>query len=281
MVTNSIPRVSFALTINWKLLLLGLCFLPLLLRLGFWQLERAEEKRLLIEQQRSQAQLSPLWLNQLDQEFSEDVGSDGLSMEKQLAHRSVQVSGRFLNNHYWLLDNRIVQGKVGYEVIAPLTLDTGRSYLINRGWVAAPLSRNILPQVNFPKDLVTVKGHWKLLQKNALITDAVAVGEFDSEWPQRIQQVNHSAMAEMAGQFLHQGIVQIDPADHLALTTLWRDVNVQPQKHTGYAVQWFAMAFALSVLLIITNTNISRYLSSYRYQQQQSNHNNKGETNEC
>ncbi|MAZ88843.1 MAG: hypothetical protein CL693_14495 [Cellvibrionaceae bacterium] len=280
MVTNSIPRVSFALTINWKLLLLGLCFLPLLLRLGFWQLERAEEKRQLIELQRSQAQLSPLLLNPFDQTFSEDIGDHASSLEKQLAHRSVQVSGRFLNNHYWLLDNRIVQGKVGYEVIAPLTLDTGRSYLINRGWVAAPLSRGVLPQVDFPKGLVQVQGHWKLLEKNALIADVETTGKFDSVWPKRIQQVNHSAMAEMVGQFLHQGIVQIDPADKLALTTLWRDVNVQPQKHTGYAVQWFAMAFALLVLLVITNTNISRYLSSYRHQQQQSNHNNKGEAHE-
>ncbi len=280
MVTNSIPRVSFALTINWKLLLLGLCFLPLLLRLGFWQLERAEEKRELIQQQRHQTQLPPISLNNFTDAASENSSEGDSTLEKTLAHRRVQVSGTFSGDHYWLLDNRIVQGKVGYEVIAPLTLDNGRSFLINRGWVAAPLSRDLLPKVEFPQGVVTVQGHWKLLQKNSLIIEEEGVGELGKVWPKRIQQVNHQIMAKASNQALYPGIVQIEAADALALTTLWREVNVQPQKHTGYAVQWFSMAAALLILLVITNTNITRYLSTYRYQQSQSNHNNKGEAHE-
>ncbi len=280
MVTNSIPRVSFALTINWKLLLLGLCFLPLLFRLGFWQLERAEEKRELIEQQRSQTQLPPVSLNSVDAEISENSDDGDVPIEKKLAHRRVQVSGSFSDDHYWLLDNRIVQGKVGYEVIAPLTLDSGGSFLINRGWIAAPLSRDILPKVEFPQGVVMVQGHWKLLERNSLIEEKDSVVGLVNVWPKRIQQVNHQSMAKASNQSLYPGIVQIDPADKLALTALWRDVNVQPHKHTGYAVQWFSMAAALLILLVITNTNITRYLSSYRYQQQQSNHNNKGEAHE-
>ena len=33
-------------------------------------------------------------------------------------------------------------------------------------------------------------------------------------------------------------------------------VNVSPQKHQGYAVQWFAMAAVLGVIFIIRNSNI-------------------------
>jgi len=37
-------------------------------------------------------------------------------------------------------------------------------------------------------------------------------------------------------------------------------VNMPPEKHQGYAVQWFSLAFALCVLWLVTNTNLfSRY----------------------
>ena len=37
-------------------------------------------------------------------------------------------------------------------------------------------------------------------------------------------------------------------------------VNVTPAKHTGYAVQWFAMAFALGIIFIFFNTNLAELL---------------------
>jgi surfeit locus 1 family protein len=37
-------------------------------------------------------------------------------------------------------------------------------------------------------------------------------------------------------------------------------VNVTPAKHTGYAVQWFAMAFALGLIFIFRNSNLGELL---------------------
>lgn len=37
----------------------------------------------------------------------------------------------------------------------------------------------------------------------------------------------------------------------------WPVINVQPAKHTGYAVQWFALATALVVLTLFASSNLS------------------------
>ena len=42
--------------------------------------------------------------------------------------------------------------------------------------------------------------------------------------------------------------------------TGWTTVAVQPQKHTGYAVQWFAMALTLLIMTIVANSNIVSWL---------------------
>jgi cytochrome oxidase assembly protein ShyY1 len=41
-----------------------------------------------------------------------------------------------------------------------------------------------------------------------------------------------------------------------ALDADWKIVNVSPQKHQAYAVQWFAMAFALLVFYTLRSSNV-------------------------
>ena len=51
---------------NWKILITVLIALPLLLRLGFWQLERGEEKQQLQAQYAAQALMLPVDLETQD-----------------------------------------------------------------------------------------------------------------------------------------------------------------------------------------------------------------------
>jgi len=41
---------------------------------------------------------------------------------------------------------------------------------------------------------------------------------------------------------------------------------VQPSKHTGYAVQWFAMALVLLIMAVIANSNLADWLKQRRNQ---------------
>ena len=60
-----------------------LLILPVLLRLGFWQLDRAEEKRDLIELFEQQNELGPLLIK------------DTIKFDEKLNYRSAQVAGNY------------------------------------------------------------------------------------------------------------------------------------------------------------------------------------------
>jgi surfeit locus 1 family protein len=269
MLANSKPVTSVALTINWKITLLGLCFLPLLFRLGLWQIERADEKRYLIEQASKQLQLSPLLISEKN------------IPAKMLQQRRVIVAGDFLSQKYWLLDNRVFRGKVGYEVIAPVATAAGDIILVNRGWIQAPLSRQDLPAVDFPEESISVQGRWKLIEKNILTRDLEKSTSSDDQWPIRIQKIDLFEMQADLGKELVSGYLQINPEQPLALQAVWKNINVMPEKHMGYAVQWFAMTAALAIALIFANTNLSIVLRQvFQQRQPVADNNNKGEVHE-
>jgi surfeit locus 1 family protein len=100
--------------------------LPLLCSLGVWQLHRAVAKQQLLDQFALRSQQKP-----------QPLAND------ELIYTPVQVSGRFDSAHLLLLDNRIVNGVAGYDVLVPFLPDQenfspdGRSpaILVNLGWI--------------------------------------------------------------------------------------------------------------------------------------------------
>ena len=51
-------------------------------------------------------------------------------------------------------------------------------------------------------------------------------------------------------------MVRIAAEDPQALSANWTVVNQSPQKHTGYAVQWFTMAAVLLLAFIVRSSNV-------------------------
>ena len=118
---------------NAKLLLFVCLMTPLLISLGYWQLDRAEEKRQILAEFVGNQQSAPAALVDL-------------SGDTNLQYRAAQLSGKLDANRRLLLDNRVRNGRPGYEVFEVLTPITGsQKILVNRGWVQASLDRNQLP----------------------------------------------------------------------------------------------------------------------------------------
>ena len=122
-------------------------FMPLFLGLGYWQLNRAQEKA---EQQVS---------------YSARLAADPVGLEQaagQPGYQKVSLFGRYDTRHHFLLDNRTYQGRAGYEVISPFLLDktvyidgpeglAAIDYVwVNRGWLAMGRSREELPEITTP-----------------------------------------------------------------------------------------------------------------------------------
>jgi cytochrome oxidase assembly protein ShyY1 len=235
-------------TINWKVVIFTLLFFPLLIRLGFWQLQRAEEKRTIQQLVEQQQELPP----QPVEIILTDVEDDS-----QVLYRHALNLGLFDQKHYWLIENRTLNGKNGFEVVTPFNLMSGHTILVNRGWVAGTGYRDQLPLINTPTEELIIKGQLVKPSVNQLL-----IGEVKplGDWPRVILQMDVDVMEKELGRPLLPWILQVDAESAYAFQTNWTVMNASVSKHLGYAYQWFAMALTLLVLTIVANTNIAALL---------------------
>ena len=120
---------------NKKLLVLSLCLFPLLVVLGFWQLDRADEKQRILDQYNTNQQAPPAMVSDL-------MG------DSNLQYRSAWLVGELDSQRRLILDNRVKNGRPGYEILEALSIvGLGQKVLVNRGWVPASLDRNQLPEI--------------------------------------------------------------------------------------------------------------------------------------
>ena len=230
---------------NWKLTLFTVLLLPALVRLGFWQLEREQEKIQLQNLYTERQQQAPADLHSLDQQ--------SFDQQKDLQYRQVSVAGSYDNAHIFLLDNKIYQGQVGYEIIVPLVTDDGAVVFINRGWLPQGEYRAQLPDVPLISGPVELSGSVYVAVGEQLVlgTDVATAG-----WPKVIQTLDTSSLFMLAGYKpelrLFPYSVRINENSPGALTRYWPVISTTPEKHRAYAVQWFAMAVVLLGLYLYT-----------------------------
>jgi len=222
--------------------------LPVLIALGFWQLQRAELKQGLQDRYEQRSVAAPVV-------FSE------LIMGEDIAYLPVQLQGRFDNDHHFLLDNRVLNGRPGYEVMSAfllvpaVTLSSGEVFdfiWVNRGWVPLEGSRDNLPNIPaIAGQMITLHGQLVGPSKAFVLADVPLTGT----WPEVVQSVELERMTK----HLFEGGVEGSSAPYLlrvaageasSFEVNWQAVNTAPQKSLGYAVQWFLMALVLSGLYV-------------------------------
>jgi len=95
----------------WKLpvfLVLGAMVVLAMLRLGIWQLGRADEKQRILDEQVSRSSQLPVALSSLDPTADD------------LRFRKVTLQGTLLADKTIFVDRQVVGGQVGYQVFTPL-----------------------------------------------------------------------------------------------------------------------------------------------------------------
>ncbi|MDW8337075.1 MAG: SURF1 family protein [Tepidimonas sp.] len=224
--------------------LVALLALGLTVALGVWQLGRAQLKRALLQQWQTQRALPALGWDEL-----RDAAARGTL--QTLHGRPVRLVGRWLPEATVLLDNRPWQGRAGFIAVTPLRAPHGAvAVLVQRGWLprSAP-GDSALPQLVTPADgEITVEG-WLAPPPSRLL-------ELGPAAPGLIRQ--NIDVAEVAAQWrlplLQASVQQSGPEEHTAdgmtLVRDWPVVAVAPEKHVGYAVQWFALAALIAGLYV-------------------------------
>jgi surfeit locus 1 family protein len=220
-----------------------LALLPLLLGLGLWQLDRAEAKEALIERRASSETAAPVDLDR------------ATTLSQADRYRAATVTGRYLADQQWLLDNRLYHGTPGYHVFTPFVIagDDRPRLLVNRGWVAVGESRDDLPRLPLPDGQVVLRGR---LDSPASV--GIVLGEPPLGSPAERIVVLSLDLADLAAAKdwpLVRYALVLDGERPGALQYDWSPIPpMGPEKHLGYALQWFAIAVALTLIYIGVNT---------------------------
>lgn len=245
------PRRRVRFSFDWGTTLFTLLMLPLLTGLGFWQLQRADEKAEIAASWEHRQSQSPLPLERLWQEPPE-----------ALSYLPVALSGVFREEEYFLLDNRIYGGRFGYEVLAVLELDDGKGLaLVNRGWLAGDPSRRELPAVPPVNGRVEVTGYVYVPPGAPYL---LAEQQMGSGWPRLLQAVEMEKIRPLvsggSGDQVFPYAIRIAAGEPGALVVDWQVVNVSPEKHGAYALQWFTMAAVLFIFFVVRSSNLWQLL---------------------
>lgn len=210
-----------------------------MLRLGVWQLDRAEQKREILQQQQAQAQLPETSLSAL---------VAGISAEQRF--RKVYASGQYLPEQTIFLDNQVYNSKVGYHVLTPFQLfQSDVLLLVNRGWVPVGASRATLPLLETPHTTVKISGRLNLpAAQPPLWSDEYPVSQ-GRVW----QFLPLQQYAQEIGLHPLPLVLELAPAQPgtAQLFQHWQKIDDEwVAKHQAYAFQWFAMALVFLVACI-------------------------------
>ncbi len=218
--------------------------LLLLTRLGFWQLDRAEEKQVLHTQYLNRSSAEPVNLGQ---------ATGRRSRPEEMYWRRCILSGTYDPHKIYLLDNQVYRGKVGYQVFSRFVLEEGASLLVNRGWTAAPETRTDAPRITTTTGPVTLTGVAKPTPATGLVL-AKSGAEILADNLVRVQHIDLEQIAADNNWSLLPYIVRLDPPATSGLSWNGSEPGFGKERHLGYAFQWFALAVALLVIYVVVNT---------------------------
>lgn len=223
--------------VRWPWVCVNFLAVLLLLGLSLWQWQRAQEKYQTLERIADWKKLGAANVFSLLATSAEN--RDGVYME---------FSGRWLAPAVWLLDNRLVNGRAGYDVLIAVkdisSPETTPAILLNLGWVAAPASRASLPVFEVPP-VLTVQGIFRTRTKGVLLGTNI---ENNDHWPIRIQQVDSSLLSNAIDTSLVPGVVYQEKNSPFVIH--YRPVMLPPERHKAYALQWFLLAVAVVVVAL-------------------------------
>jgi surfeit locus 1 family protein len=211
----------------------------LFIALGFWQLDRAEQKRALHNEYLLNRDKPALVLNNLHSNY--DFAS--------VQGREVEADGTFLNR-FLLLDNQSLEGRAGYSVLTPYEVrGAGYVIMVNLGWVAMPGRRDALPPLADSAERPDrLRGRLAAPPAVGLLLPGAEQREDLTAQITRVQIIDFDQIGNWLRAPVAPVLVEIDPDVAWGYKKIWRVPGSGEERHQAYATQWFAFA-AIVVLL--------------------------------
>ncbi len=228
-------------------------------RLGVWQLGRMHDKQAMLAaaQQVLSARVTlPL--------------SAAADRVRAHAYDWAGGEGRFVDAPAVLLDNQQRAGRTGVRVYRAFQPDAAAAslridpLLIELGWLPLDGTRH-LPEIALPAGSMRVQGLLAPPPSAGIARSAAAVPQANGTLL-AMTLGNGSVAQALQLPALAPRVLRLDPALPLGYA---RDLEMlpntlPPQKHLGYAVQWFALALTVLVTALILTLRKSRLRKQHR-----------------
>ncbi|MCF7352916.1 SURF1 family protein [Vibrio sp. CK2-1] len=263
------------------LLLLTVVVFAVMVKLGFWQLDRGNQKLATEQQLQLRADANPVAIE--DWQMSPSEEATGVKLSLRIAPLTDDVK---VQRVYW--DNQTWQGKVGYLVFQPVRLlanDPQSDFeivgLIELGFIPAGRDRQVLPEVvgisqnqrhqtqTFQKQASqtqTIVGRLYRKQDNPMSQGLMPeMMEITNGLGLRIQNLSledlpqhlfldrqlslFSYVIQPMQPLLFTGGLRLTESNETSVSKHlphpWQPLPMQSKRHFGYAVQWFSMSAVL------------------------------------
>jgi len=224
---------------NKKLTIVAFFWIFLFLGFGKLAFLRSGQKKILIHTFSSRIKQPPLT-------------AKTLPLKKDYLYYQASVEGWFDNAHTFLLDNKTLHHRIGYEVYTPFKVKgVDQVILVDRGIVPLEARREILPTIPPILETVMITGLLTLPPRYVALGPMTASTVLN--WPLRIEFIEMGLLEKYVSHALFPYVLSL-PANHpYGFDNEWQINTLTPEKHTAYAVQWFALAFTLLILFAILN----------------------------
>jgi surfeit locus 1 family protein len=256
------PRLRFLLVT-----VAAIAGMALAAALARWQLDRAAQKEALHDAIARRGAMPPLDAAALQRRIGPaidrpDGAGDASAASAPLLHRAVRLRGRWLAARTVYLDNRPMDGRVGFYVVTPLQLDAGSGdaaspdappavVLVQRGWIPRDFADRVrLRPVETPAGPVEVEGRIAASPSRLLSLGTAQGSAPQGDSPIR-QNLDLAGFRRETGlPLLAASVVQTAPRASEGLLRAWPEIASGVEKHYGYAFQWFGLCALIAILYV-------------------------------
>lgn len=201
-----------------------------LVSLGFWQLDRADEKQAIVNAI-VLAQSSP----------AKPLEPENINSKE---HYKVLLNGYFDSDKQFIYDNQIVKSNAGYYVLTPFILNNNSAILVNRGFVPWYGKRDKLIDIVIDSHPRTIEVGLIKPQKRIQLKKQ----DVDTSFPILIQSLDLDQFSLLSGYQFVPMLAQLDINASNGFFRQWKPFYGSVDKHLGYALQWFLMALVLLIV---------------------------------
>ena len=235
-------RFNFTLPLTIAFLIV----FSILIKLGLWQLERADHKKNLNESYKLRQAEKVIDLND----------HKSINSKESILWRRVSLNGSFYKEKNLIVDNQIFKHEAGFNILTPFKIDgTGMTILINRGWHKNLINREQIPIIKNVDDIDQINGYAVKIPVPGINLGGSNIEIINASLA-RFQRINVDEINNFYQANFLPYMVYLNPLIDDEYISNFKLPVPDSEKNYGYAFQWFA--FALTLLIIFLRLGITK-----------------------